>query len=463
MGGATHSRQDLTEDAFNPPRTLRRSIPTRKDLRQAGRDLRRRTPFQDIARWEPGAQRVDPNDLIAATNAQRLPELVTSRIEKMTKSPFAFFRGSAEVMLADLESLPTSGICHPICGDAHLGNFGPYQLSDARIVFDLNDFDQAGLGPWEWDVGRLCTSVILAHRAAEGSRKDERDIAAQTVRAYRRVLTRAAARSVVERLDGAVFDTRASARTAGLEWRSVRKSLAWKEPNTPGGPASDVDKSGKQQVRFDYSEELEAVKSGPAKKIYTALDAYLVTLPPGRAGLFAKYEAVDVARGQAGIGSLGVRDYRVLLRGGDDADLLELQIKEARPTTQKPSLTLVGADADDHNHAGRSIVLCQRALQAFVDPLLGWTELEERKYYVRKRRATPGSFKPEEVSPDQVAERGELCGAALAYAHARCGNPELVAAYLGNTNDFDRSMADFGAAYADLVERDHARFRDRHA
>ncbi len=452
MKGDSHRREKAVAETFRAPETLRRPIPSIDDLRMIGRRLQRQVPFESIAPWEAGADRRDPLDLIAATNEPRHQSLVRTRIKRMTESPYTFFRGSAEVMLADLESLPISGIYHPICGDAHLGNFGPYELSEDRTVFDLNDFDQAGLGPWEWDVARLCTSVVLAVRAGRRSSKDEQVIAAQTVRAYRRVLAGATKVFIVDRIDDAVFDTPASAEAIDLPLPALRKLLK-KDPTVPGKSDRNVDKRHGHQPRFDDSKELKPVKGSQADAVYAALDDYLETLPPGRAELFAKYEAVDVARGQAGIGSLGEGDYRVLLRSSDDADLLEIQIKEASPSPRGHSLKLIDTD-----HVGRGVVLCQRSLQAFIDPLLGWTYYDGKPFYVRKRRATPGKFVPEAESIRHITYRGVLCGAALAYAHARCGNPELVTAYLGKSDRFDKAMARFASAYANQVESDYAQF-----
>jgi uncharacterized protein (DUF2252 family) len=128
--------------------------------------------------------------------ATRLPKLVPIRYGRMLSSPFAFYRGSAAVMAADLAAGPDSGLRVQLCGDAHLANFGVFAAPDRRLVFDLNDFDETLPGPWEWDVKRLVASFAIAARENGLGRKQRRSIVRTAAREYReRMRELAAARN----------------------------------------------------------------------------------------------------------------------------------------------------------------------------------------------------------------------------------------------------------------------------
>ena len=103
--------------------------------------------------------RADPVQQIIEAHEGRLEWLIPVRVGRMVASPYAFLRGSANIMADDFAALPATGITPVICGDAHLGNFGFYASPERELVFDLNDFDEAHPGAWEWDLRRLVTSV----------------------------------------------------------------------------------------------------------------------------------------------------------------------------------------------------------------------------------------------------------------------------------------------------------------
>src|SRR6516162_624963 len=146
------------------PDELRTALPTTKERRAAGRALRQRAKRGDLGRWEPKKERPDPIDLIEEAHAGRLDKLIPVRVGRMAASPYAFLRGAAALMAEDFSSLPRTGLEPVICGDAHLGNFGFCASPERDLVFDLNDFDDAQPGPWEWDLRRLVTSILGAGR-----------------------------------------------------------------------------------------------------------------------------------------------------------------------------------------------------------------------------------------------------------------------------------------------------------
>ncbi len=124
------------------------------------------------ATGRPPADRPDPVQLILESHEGRLDWLVPIRVGRMVGSPYGFLRGTAIVMADDVASLPSTGITPVICGDAHLGNFGFYASPEGELVIDLNDFDEAHPGSWEWDLRRLVASIWVAGRE-NGSSEDQ--------------------------------------------------------------------------------------------------------------------------------------------------------------------------------------------------------------------------------------------------------------------------------------------------
>src|SRR6516164_1458946 len=142
------------------------------ERRFEGKALREVAPREDHGRWKPARNRRDPVDILNGSNEGRLPDLIPIRFGRMMQSPFAFYRGSASVMAADLASTKSPGIRVQACGDAHLSNFGGFATPERRIIFDINDFDETLPGPWEWDLKRLVASIVLAGRYISLSESD---------------------------------------------------------------------------------------------------------------------------------------------------------------------------------------------------------------------------------------------------------------------------------------------------
>jgi hypothetical protein len=134
------------------------------ERRVEGKTLRDAVPRADQSGWKPPKERRDPVELVLAANEGRVLDLVPIRHGRMVQSPFAFFRGTAMVMAADLAHTPSSGLRVQACGDAHLSNFGGFATPERDLIFDVNDLDETLPAPWEWDVKRLTASVVLAGR-----------------------------------------------------------------------------------------------------------------------------------------------------------------------------------------------------------------------------------------------------------------------------------------------------------
>ena len=439
-----------------------------------GKAARAAVPRSSHGAWAPSDSRPDPVDLLRSQEAIRVPELVTLRHERMSASSFAFYRGAAIVMAADLATTPDTGLRVQCCGDAHLANFGGFASPDRRLVFDINDFDETNPGPFEWDVKRLAASVEIAARSREFPASMARELVLESVRSYREAMTEFAAmtnlgtwyarldveslidqrrdefsRRQARRLDDAVARARAKDSTRALAKLACKVDGEYRIVSNPPFvvPVDELlaDQAPEGQV--------ESLRTG----IHHRFRNYRRSLQPDRRHLLEGYRIVDMARKVVGVGSVGTRCWIALLLGRDDSDPLFLQIKEAQSSVLEPFTGTSGYA----NHAQR-VVEGQRLLQASSDILLGWVRAQsldgvERDFYVRQLWDWKVSVNLEVIEPAMMKIYAQMCGWTLARGHARSGDRVAIAAYLGSGDVFDRAIADFAAAYADQNERDFER------
>ena len=413
---------------------------------------RQETPRSSLGVWEPSANRPDPIEILRRQESDRIPELLPIRHARMSASPLAFLRGAAAVMAQDLASAPTTGLRVQACGDAHLLNFGVFASPERRLVFDVNDFDETLPAPFEWDVKRLGASVVVAARGRSFSAEQCAAAAQAAAHMYRTEMTRFAGMThldvwytSVEVPDLLALMRKAEARK--LEKNVVRKA----QQATSMGALKKLTRSVDGERRITDAPPL--VEHIPMRQDPTlVLRRYLRSLPADRRVLFSKYRAVDWARKVVGVGSVGTDDGVVLLVGDTDSDPLFLQIKEAAASVLEP----FAGDSAYTNH-GRRVVEGQRLMQAASDIFLGWTAIGERDYYVRQLRDMKGSIPVDKLAPSELVDYARVCGAVLARAHARSGDPVAIAAYLGRGDAFDRAISRFAASYADQTESDHKR------
>jgi uncharacterized protein (DUF2252 family) len=435
---------------------------------EAGRGARAQAPRSAHARWEPAPERPDPVALLERQARTRIPELVPIRYGRMLASPFAFFRGSAAIMAADLATTPVSGLRVQLCGDAHLSNFGGYAAPDRNLVFDVNDFDETLPGPWEWDVKRLATSVAVAGRTRAFDRGERRDAIVAAVREYRLAMRRFAAMRTVEvwyaRLDLAPlaeqWSTQMSkARRKALE-QALEKGRAKDSRRAFAKLTHEVD--GEPRIVSDpplvvpLEELMPVVEAGEFEAgLHRLLDDYAETLQGDRRRLLGAYRPVHVARKVVGIGSVGKRAWIVLMLGQDPSDPLFLQVKEAEASVLEPF-----AGPSEHASNGQRVVEGQRLMQAASDVFLGWLEDDldghPRHYYVRQLQDSKLSASVDDFTPRELTAYAEICGWTLARAHARSGDRVAIAGYLGRGDGFDHAVCEFAETYADQTERDHA-------
>jgi uncharacterized protein (DUF2252 family) len=383
--------------------------------------------------------------------------LIGERRDRMAATPWQFFRGAANLMAADLVRVPVTGVDHQICGDAHAGNFGLYISPEREVVFDLNDFDESRRGPWEWDVARLAASVAVVARSNGHRKAQQRGAAQRAVRAFRERLRDLAGTGLiapwieVTRLDEAI-DAMPTAGDRKLARQIVAAASRRTSVRALRRFVRVVD--GVPQIR-DRPKQSGPIEGALATNIRGAVKRYRTTLPDGLASVLGGYDAVAVGFKIVGVGSVGRRDYVVVLEGITDDDVLVLQVKEAGPSLLDPYLPNPAGAAE---HQGRRVVDGQHLMQAVSDPLLGWTSLQGRDFYVRHYRDVKGSIDLDQITPAALELYAALCGSALARAHGRAGQPALLSAYLGGSDAFDRAVAAFAMAYADQTWGDHAAF-----
>lgn len=425
--------------------------------RAKGKELRARTPRESHAEWKAPKKRPNPLDLIAASNAGRQKELIPLRMGRMAQSPFTFLRGSAVVMAWDLATTPGSGIQVVMDGDAHLNNFGLFGTPQRDVIFDLNDFDEAVIGPWEWDLKRLVASVNVSGRANGLNRKERRVAVMRCVAGYRANANRLANMGVLETWYLHAYPERSNP-LANIDPKSAavfQKAVAKARQQTNATllvKTADRKVDGAWRLREDPP-ILTRVDSATQEKVIDALNRYADTLTRERRYMLGRYHVVDVVHRVVGVGSVGTRAYLALLFGNGDNDPLFLQVKEAIVPAHAPYVPPL---PEALGHQGMRVVVGQRALQASTDLLLGWTSIDGRPFYVRQMKNMKSSIPVEWLAGETFNFYAWACGAILARAHARTGDAACIAGYCGNSAVLDDALATWAEAYGDQTEADHS-------
>ena len=421
---------------------------------QVGVGWRHQVPLAAQSAWQPSANRRDPVEILIKQGKTRIPELLPVRYARMKTDLFAFLRGAAAVMASDLASAPATGLRVQSCGDCHLANFGAYATPEGTPIFDINDFDETLPAPFEWDIKRLVTSLAVAGRLAAMPERECRRLARTAAANYRRHMVGLAGMPPLDawstRIDlaGAIAEVESGKIRRNLEKRlaTIRKSTeahfglvekhagAWRIKERP------------PLVHHLSRHDLHARR---------AFESYAKTLQEDRRVLLQRYYLRDVALKVVGVGSVGTFCAIGLLMSDNEAPLL-LQIKEAQESVLAPY-----AGASEYSNHGQRVVVGQRMLQAATDIFLGWTvvAVDGRQFYVRRlkdQRLAEVGARLAAALPFYAA----LCGRTLARAHARAGDAVAISAYIGEGNEFDKSIAEFAIAYADQTERDWRLFVD---
>lgn len=431
---------------------------------ERGKALREETPRESHATWTPAADRPDPVATVLASNVGREESLIPLRMGRMIESPFAFLRGACAVMAGDLARTPISGPQVLIDGDAHINNFGLYGTPQRDVVIDINDFDEATLGPWEWDLKRLVASVNVAGRENGLDAEERHSAVMRCVGGYSLNAQRLMTLGILEtwslfayaelERNEAVF--KSVGIQIGNKFRAVVKKVLTKAQRTHSEAL--LSKVARRQADggWRFVEDppiLTSLDETTKQKVIVSLTEYGETLPPEYRFLLRRYSVADVCHRVVGVGSVGTRAYLVLLFGNGDDDPLFLQVKEAVAPAHAAYLPPLPMRI---KHEGRRVTGTQRMLQSLGDPLLGYTTIDGRHYFVRQMRNLKASMPIEFLSGEPFEFWGWVCGVLLARTHARTGDIAKIAGYIGKSDAFASALADFAEAYGDQTERDHA-------
>lgn len=426
------------------------------DRRRWGRSVRKMVPRSIHAFRLPRPAHADPVATIVAQNRSRLAALVPERNARMARSPVAFFLGNPKVMADDLAGTLSSGLAVQICGDAHLANFGLFDAAGPTPVFEIIDFLETTLGPWEWDVKRLAVSFAVTARQHGASTEEARAVAQKPVRAYRKAMARFAQMSYLDVWNARL---RSAGARAVVEGSDPGKRHIEGESTSRMPRSLIVDAEGVPRIvarppdvvplwgpsRADRPDSL-------IRDVEDVFTRYRHNLAPSRRVLLERYEPVEAAATALGIAGVGVPTFVLLLSGRDARDRLLLELRQT-------SAAALGDEFPAIGNPGQRVVSGQRLMQAVDDPFLGWARDESGKHYVvRSLPETRVTWDVERGSPKRLRRYAKLCGRALARAHARSGDVPAIAGYLGESDAFDRAIADFAESYTDQNERDYALF-----
>jgi uncharacterized protein (DUF2252 family) len=398
-------------------------------------------PANSVASWDAKQRAFDVVDLLREANRQRIAKLLPLKYGAMAVSPFGFFRGAVPLMAADLAALPRTGLAAQICGDAHVRNLGAFEAPDGRLIFDINDFDETMVGPWEWDVKRMSASLVLAGREAGNTDKQCKAAVVAFVESYREAMRRFSEMSVI---DLARFQI-------SRVLSPVRSVLRTAEQATPQHNLEKLTvlENGKHRFREQKPMRFH-LPQVECDAVIASLRSYAKTLLPHLAHFFSHYSPEDVVFRVVGTGSIGLRDYVVLMFACAISDPIFIQIKEEPKSAYAPYLAASLVPA----HQGERVTAGQRAMQMQSDIFLGWTSINGRDYVVRQLRDHKAGIEDDDLKGDGLVQYARMAGELLSKGHARSGDACAISGYLGNSDRCDRAMAGFGITYANQTVKD---------
>lgn len=435
--------------------SLRSQVTTRQERFAIGRTLRETRPISNLALWDVRTNRTGVIDLIQQSHAGRVEHLIGIRVGRMIGSPYGFLRGSAVVMADDVARLPVTGIAPVVCGDSHLGNFGFYRSPEGAQVIDLNDFDEAHVGAWEWDLKRLAASIWVAGRENGLTEEECATAVHNCADAYRDEVTRLAHRPLLarsfERVD---VDRLAEAATDETLHEAIVRAARAARKRTSDRALPRFTTTEHHERRIVAEPPLiERLSDQDAEALAEGLDDYLMTLPSQWRRVMSGYTLVDVAHKVVGVGSVGLRAYVALLEGTSKDDVIFLQLKQARRSVLG---RYVHGEHAWHAHQGQRVVEHQQALQTVSDPLLGWTAFGGNQYYVRTFRNMKGTVPLDAMDSGALIDYARIVGSLLAKGHARTSGASMISGYLGGDDEPADALSTFAQKYADQTEADHA-------
>jgi uncharacterized protein (DUF2252 family) len=430
-----------------------------------GQERRKQMRRMEHGTWKAKDRRVSPLELLAASTEGRLGSLVALKNELMAASPFGYFRGAVPVMAYDFSLTGNTGIRNQLCGDAHVRNLGAFAGPDGRLFFDINDFDETIVAPFEWDVKRMAASLVVAGREAGNKDVHCREAAAVFLECYRNTMVGFSKMPVLEVARYQVHRLGNVSPVAGI-LRVAERATPLHTLQTlteVGGKSSGGVKKSKVEpvenpgrIFKTIPPTLTRVTGARAEKVVDSLRLYAKSLQPERRHFLAQYRPMDVAFKVVGTGSVGLRDYVIYMDGNGPKDPLFLQVKEEVVSGYAAYVSSGGRGRKRGGrvHEGQRVVNGERAMQLQSDPFLGWTTMEGRDYLVRQLNDHKASVQVAALKTSELMEYAAVCGELLARGHARAGDAAMVAGYLGTSARFDGAVGAFAEAYANQTELD---------
>jgi uncharacterized protein (DUF2252 family) len=413
---------------------------------ELGKDHRSAVSRAAHSELHPNERNFDPIEVLRSSAQGRLPRLLSLKYSRMAVSPFAFFRGSVSIMAADLARLPHSKFYVQLCGDAHVQNMGSFASPDGKLIFDLNDFDETIVGPWEWDLKRMATSVLLAGREAQQKQATRRAAAEALMESYCRSMDQFAHQPI---LQVARYHVHREQRVEPIH-AALRES---QRSNPLDMLKKFTEMDGRGEYRFrDGRPVFWRITSQEARDVLASLKTYRACLSPERQQLFDLFRPIDVGFKVVGTGSVGMRDYIVLFEGNGMEDPLFLQIKQEEKSAYSPFLSSA------YKHQGRRVAEGQRAIQPVSDLLLGWTNFGGHEFLVRQLNDHKGTIDLETLRGGGLDSLAVVAGELLARGHARSGDACAIHGYCGTGAKITKAITDFASQYADQTEADYDKF-----
>ncbi|MDT7014938.1 DUF2252 domain-containing protein [Levilactobacillus namurensis] len=435
---------------------------TVSELRAMGKAARAKVSFEDLGRFQPTGR--DSRPMMDQVRRMLIPELLPERTRRMGASPFAFFRGTAELMEADLDTQLNTGILTFTCGDAHIGNFGFYASPERRLLFDLNDFDEAGIAPWEWDLKRLLVSVVLAGRANGFKEKKLKECLPEVANSYRKSIKKMFDQTTLDRFYP-LNDVEKLIQASALDQdnyqllMNIINHANKRDSEQVVRKFTTLDQRGGLCFR-ENAPRTTHVSDDFTQNVSAYFGAYRATLRPDVNLLLSQYHITDVVRHSVGVGSFGSRCYLILLTAIDGSHLV-LQVKEALPTRRRGSQRSTRLTAAFEQTEGQRIVDSQKILQSASDSFLGYFSGKQRSFYVRQFRDMKESVDLTQLDWDQFQTYARTCAWTLAIAHAQSPTAAMIRGYIGGGGKtLDAQLANFAFAYADQVAADYTAFCD---
>jgi uncharacterized protein (DUF2252 family) len=435
----------------------------------AGKALRKTVPRSSQADFKRDPS-LDPVDLLLSQEKGRIESLIPVRRERMAESAFAFYRAGALLMATDLAPTSRTGLLVQCSGDAHVSNFGWYGSPERVLVFDANDFDETMVAAWEWDLKRLVASFVIASQDNGFKTKKQRKAASAASNAYRDAMNGFASEAILDtwyahvNADDILEQLRKEGRSKdGHEVQKAVKKASRKNSNHVLGKIGEkVD--GHWRIVDDppfivplRSMDFPADHGDVKKNVHRIFEHYVDSVRPAIRMLVNRFRVVDVALKVVGVGSVGTRCFIAMLEGNTPDDVLFLQIKQADRSVLEDEFGM--SSLPSH---GQRVVEGQRLMQTTSDIMLGWTtSASGHEYYVRQLKDMKASPDLEKFDPDDMEKYAKVCGAVLAHAHARSGDPVKISGYIGTGDVFADAVADFGIAYAAQNALDYQAFLDR--